>query len=115
GTASGANSQGSKIRLGSRRTQAALRPCAFAPMTSNGLPETSQAFSPDAPARLTRSYTAGSGLKVLMLSALRIVSKNPSIPACLSRVRTDFSVPLVSATILQPADFSLLSAGSASG
>src|SRR5947207_11658735 len=43
-TTSGTNSQGSKIRLGSRRTQAALRPCAFAPMTSNGLPETSQAF-----------------------------------------------------------------------
>ena len=46
----GSNSQGSKTAFGERLTQAPRMPADMAPMTSNGLPETSHDSAPIASA-----------------------------------------------------------------
>src|SRR6516164_398163 len=75
-TMSGSNSHGSNTASGSRFTHAAFKCAALAPITSNGLEETSQVSSREQPPRLTRhAYTSGFGLNVLMPSTLTTPSK----------------------------------------
>lgn len=61
----GSISQGSKMALSERRTQAASIPAETDPITSKELLEINQAREPKAPVRCRKwQYTAGLGLKI---------------------------------------------------